>query len=118
MIYKLLKHDGRTIKATNPIELLQDIYDDADAIEGKARKRVIYGTTMERFFKALEEAEAEDKGYVRVYSDDGFVANGYTYPVMISYIQAMKYDDHTWLINVQRGDAKRPYGKGSLTVVR
>ena len=65
----------------------------------------------------LAQSLSEAKTKVRVYSEAGFVPKSHKWPVSIEYVEA-EATETWWRVRVGACDAKRPYGKGNLVVIR
>lgn len=88
---------------------------EADALEGLARKRILYAADAEKLLAAIDENPSAKT--IRRYSGNGFVANCYRYEAMITRATARHNEDGTWSIYVERVGAKRNHGAGSLTTI-
>ena len=93
---------------------LRSIVNDAN---GSRKRRILYPSDLERFVDLVNAATA-DVHTIRVYSSDGFVANGYKYRADIVYLQATR-NPETGEFNIGAGvvDAKRPRGHGALATI-
>jgi len=100
----------RKTSADRRQETIDDILQRAKALEGRSRRRCFSQSDAETFLNLCEENPGKQ---VRVYAHEGFVANSYNYRSYITYAERSPEGQ----IRVDRADASRSHGRGSLQTV-
>jgi hypothetical protein len=101
---------------TDQSDIKTTLRNAADAIEGRARTRVLYNSDIDKLLAAIDENPTADR--IRRYSRDGFVANCYFGNAQITYAEANRRANGAFEIYVGRTGAKRSHGQGGLTIIR
>ena len=95
---------------------IDSLMEMAEKANGRRRRRILTESEASTLVNLMENA-AENIHIIRVYSQEGFVANSYKSAAPISYFFARKDDSGEWVVNASVTDAKRSYGQGALVTV-
>ena len=88
---------------------------DAKQMKGSRRSRFIDENEIDTMAK-LDRKRTLSGKTIRIYSNDGFVANSYKYPANIDAIERT-YENNKKVFNIVQVGAKRAHGRGpSITV--
>ena len=88
---------------------------EAEAIKGRRQLRFVNEAEID-IMACIDRKRSLTGKPVRVYSNDGFVANSYGYQPRIDYVGKIYVDGKKKLF-IGQGDASRSNGKGALVTV-
>jgi hypothetical protein len=98
---------------------VEELVEMAKGANGRRRQRIVGRSEARDFAELLADNEKNpDVHSIRVYSRDGFVANSYNYPVVISVFNAQRNaTTGEWKVDCRTVDAKRARSQGALTTI-
>lgn len=95
-----------------------DLQKSVSKANGRRRTRILSQGDVEKFVQLVNEnADNPEVHTIRVYSDEGFVANSYKYRADISCLEANRQEDGTFHCGAFTVDARRSHGNGSLVTI-